>query len=588
MGAAASGPRGQLTSAHDAIPRLTKHTPFFGCLAQCSDFDAAHVAAASRTIISHFARLSIKRSALPLQLGRRDMLFVESGELQLVSNDRSTAALNNRKASNHPQPVLKTVGENEVVGLMELVQGVEESVDALGHYPTELIAHRDASCVLLTHKKFEELRTKHAPKCGIVRLFCANLENMTRVSTVEWLKRVSFFTSAGVDQVQLLYLSKIAHFKNYHSGEVVLKQGDTADRFYVVLHGSLEVSCKPDMRKTNHANINEEGKKGRGVGALAAGDFFGESALLVETGCPISASASVTTKTQTLLLYFDPVEFRAASFFMPQVSAAIYAAMKRRYSAQLEAMELPIFAHLKKEELQLFAQSFHVEMFEAGAELFAEGSSGDDFYILLHGAVRLRSVAGADHTFQRKGDYFGELALIRSEPRRGTIAAVEPTAVALVCGHKFRALFLQSPTAAAEFEIRALREQASAAALLHHPNTSASLRAALDANLASENHVCWDAVQAYRGQWYELEGAATFDAAQALRLEATKLYDTFVNRDAADGSMTVNVSDRIAKALAKALHKDLAYSEAKLDRTLFDGAERAPDHQRQTLTLRYP
>jgi hypothetical protein len=81
---------------------------------------------------------------------------------------------------------------------MELVQGVEESVDASGRFPTELIAHRDASCVLLTHKKFEELRSKHAPKCGIVRLFCANLENMTRVSTVEWLKRVSFFQSAGV------------------------------------------------------------------------------------------------------------------------------------------------------------------------------------------------------------------------------------------------------------------------------------------------------------------------------------------------------------------------------------------------------
>jgi hypothetical protein len=113
----------RLSSAHDAIPRLTKHTPFFGCLAQASDFDAAHLAAASRTIISHFARLAVQRSGVPLQLGRRDMLFVESGELQLVSNDRSTAALTNRKASNHPQPVLKTCvahpqkGENEEGGL---------------------------------------------------------------------------------------------------------------------------------------------------------------------------------------------------------------------------------------------------------------------------------------------------------------------------------------------------------------------------------------------------------------------------------------------------------------------------------------
>ena len=75
------------------------------------------------------------------------------------------------------------------------------------------------------------------------------------------------------------------------AGELVIRQGDPGDRFYVVQHGRLIVEAD-----------------GRSVATLSAGDQFGEIALLRN----VPRTASVTAVEPSELLSLERSEFLAA------------------------------------------------------------------------------------------------------------------------------------------------------------------------------------------------------------------------------------------------------------------------------------
>ncbi len=64
------------------------------------------------------------------------------------------------------------------------------------------------------------------------------------------------------------------------------------------------------------------------------------------------------------------------------------------------------------------------EAYRTGATIIAEGTSGDKFYLVLEGAVRIgRIVPGMGEealAVLRPGAYFGEMSLIDDAPRSAT------------------------------------------------------------------------------------------------------------------------------------------------------------------------
>ena len=92
---------------------------------------------------------------------------------------------------------------------------------------------------------------------------------------------------------------------------------------------------------------------------------------------------------------------------------------------------MPLFASLSDEEIHLILSRLKREHFRAGRVIIRQGDRGDCFYIIQKGHVEVtqRDEIGGIRVVNRlsRGDYFGELALLRDAPRNATCKAVIPT-----------------------------------------------------------------------------------------------------------------------------------------------------------------
>jgi CRP/FNR family transcriptional regulator, cyclic AMP receptor protein len=80
----------------------------------------------------------------------------------------------------------------------------------------------------------------------------------------------------------------------------------------------------------------------------------------------------------------------------------------------------------------------------AGTVIFEEGTAGTEMFGIVAGEVELRRSNGA---VRRLGpdDTFGEMAIIDSSPRGGTVVAVTDTKLAVIDRDTFLLLVQQSP-----------------------------------------------------------------------------------------------------------------------------------------------
>jgi Cyclic nucleotide-binding domain len=92
----------------------------------------------------------------------------------------------------------------------------------------------------------------------------------------------------------------------------------------------------------------------------------------------------------------------------------------------LELMRsLPMFAPLSLAVTELVATELRPHHFPAGSVVIREGETGDEFHLVCDGSAAV-SVRGTSRPPLARGDYFGEIALLRDVPRTATITATEP------------------------------------------------------------------------------------------------------------------------------------------------------------------
>jgi len=87
----------------------------------------------------------------------------------------------------------------------------------------------------------------------------------------------------------------------------------------------------------------------------------------------------------------------------------------------------PVFQGMSLGDLTEVAQHMESRHFAAGAEIIRQGDAGDRFYLMHSGAVSVmvrRDGVATRVAELKSGEFFGEVALLRDEPRNATVTAV--------------------------------------------------------------------------------------------------------------------------------------------------------------------
>ena len=119
---------------------------------------------------------------------------------------------------------------------------------------------------------------------------------------------------ADLDDAEFDHVARAAKLQHLEGDHVIFRQGDVADRFFIVVDGAVEVD-----------------RDGAQLATLGPGAFFGESALLVKG----RRSATVTTVSETSLwsISYDAFDQAVSHHFM--------ADSERRAEAERRIAETP-------------------------------------------------------------------------------------------------------------------------------------------------------------------------------------------------------------------------------------------------------
>jgi CRP-like cAMP-binding protein len=187
----------------------------------------------------------------------------------------------------------------------------------------------------------------------------------------------------------------VLHMYELHvpAGHTLIKQGDKGDLFYVVDSGHFSIDINGSI-----------------VCSKGPGECFGELALLYNA----PRNATVKATEASVVWCIDRYVFRA-------VVKELSAAELNEYAGFLKFV--PLLAPLTSFEREKVADLMDLVFFEEGETVFDQGAEGDAMYIVKSGEVLVEK-DGKEVARCTKGDYFGERALCKNEPRAATIKAI--------------------------------------------------------------------------------------------------------------------------------------------------------------------
>jgi CRP-like cAMP-binding protein len=315
---------------------------------------------------------------------------------------------------------------SRVLGAYETLTGIAYMVAAL--VPAILIASLGARTILVLGAAVTPLVVICCWR-GLLQLdrdLDVDDERLKLVSSVPWLHTGSL---AEQDRLAALLEEESAP-----AGEVILYQGETGVRFYILRSGAARVLVD-----------------GREVSGLRSGDWFGEVALLSD----IPRTATVQATENSVLLSLGDEDFHRA-LAGPGVgtraeSSHILGLQSLRSpgdlvwpsrdtgravtippGATIESSDdrvdvltrLPLLSYLPTSAVGGIASASSVEHRHPGEAILAEGAPPGDAYIIWEGRAQI-SQHGRPRRVAGVGELIGEIATLHGRPRSQSAVALD-------------------------------------------------------------------------------------------------------------------------------------------------------------------
>ncbi len=201
-------------------------------------------------------------------------------------------------------------------------------------------------------------------------------------------------------------LAAQAEVMSFGIGEVVLRRGESAKGFFVIVSGKVRVVDDSDDGKPVNLDL------------LTKGDSFGERSLLLNQ----AVSNTVRAAGETVLARIPPQQFQELIAAHPTLKPTFEQAISKNLEFNfLKTQEL--ISDLKPKQTEELVKLVETIELTDGEPLFHEGDAGDAMYLIRQGALKIvKEISGGNKLMavRKEGDIIGEMALLHDEPRSAT------------------------------------------------------------------------------------------------------------------------------------------------------------------------
>src|SRR3954469_25714881 len=223
----------------------------------------------------------------------------------------------------------------------------------------------------------------------------------------EVLRRSSVFRFVSDEHFEAI--APLLQEEHYEFGEVIVKQGDPANSFYVLTSGRARaLKIKPDGEEIP-------------LGVLKPGDSFGEAAL-AEGG---TRNATVRCSTAVDVLRIDRDDFLQLVSRVPDLQQYVESTGRNR-ALQSFLYQFSNFGRLPAPVLRGMIDKLTPVTFQKGNLIIRQGDNAGPLYVIEKGRARAFSgLNGRERNlaFYREGDFFGELSILNDSPRAASVEA---------------------------------------------------------------------------------------------------------------------------------------------------------------------
>src|SRR5438132_2766617 len=228
-----------------------------------------------------------------------------------------------------------------------------------------------------------------------------------KVNNSEILRRPSVFRFVSDEHFGAI--EPLLEEEHHEFGDVIVKQDDPADSFYVLTRGRARaLKIKPDGEEIP-------------LGVLKPGDSFGEAAL-AEGG---TRNATVRCSTGVDVLRIDRDDFLELVGRVPELKQFVETTGRNR-ALQSFLYQFSNFGRLPAPALRGVIDKLKPAGFAKGSLIIREGDDAGPLYVIEKGRARaFTGVNGRDQNlaFYREGDFFGELSILNGSARAASVEA---------------------------------------------------------------------------------------------------------------------------------------------------------------------